>query len=180
MPRGSRPPLDQASLRELALAYVGRFATTRAKLRSYLRRKVRERGWCGEAEPDLDALAEGFARQGYIDDSGYALTKSRALTSRGYGKRRLKEALMAAGIEDEDRQAALDYAQGEAIRAALRFAERRRIGPYAADRLDPKERSKAIAAMVRGGHSFDLARAIAGMDPGAPVDAEELAHRHGH
>ena len=29
----------------MALAYVGRYATTRAKLASYLGRKLRERGW---------------------------------------------------------------------------------------------------------------------------------------
>ena len=39
--RKPRPPLNSEKLNELALAYVGRFATTRAKLRSYLKRKVR-------------------------------------------------------------------------------------------------------------------------------------------
>ena len=179
MARRSRPPLDEASLRGLALAYVGRFATTRAKLRSYLRRKIRERGWEGTAAPDLDGVAERFAGQGYIDDGGYALMKSRALTGRGYGKRRLKEALHAAGVGEEDRQAAFDHADGEAIAAALRFAERRRIGPYATGGApDPKEQSKAIAAMIRAGHSFDLARTIVGLPPGASIDAEELALRH--
>ena len=69
------PPLDESRLNELALRYVGRFATTRAKLRSYLARKLRERGWGGEREPDVAAIAERFAAQGYIDDSSYALAK---------------------------------------------------------------------------------------------------------
>ena len=37
--RRERPPLDHKMLEELALRYVERFATTRAKLRDYLRRK---------------------------------------------------------------------------------------------------------------------------------------------
>ena len=41
--RRERPPLDAEKLRELALAYVGRFATTRARLSTYLERKIRER-----------------------------------------------------------------------------------------------------------------------------------------
>ena len=40
--RKPRPPLDGEKLKELALAYVGRFATTRSKLATYLARKVRE------------------------------------------------------------------------------------------------------------------------------------------
>ena len=36
-------PLDAARLDELALAYVARFATSRAKLLRYLARKVRDR-----------------------------------------------------------------------------------------------------------------------------------------
>ena len=41
-------PLDAPRLEELALAYVARFATSAAKLETYLRRKLRERGWEGE------------------------------------------------------------------------------------------------------------------------------------
>ena len=59
--------------------------------------------------------------------------------------------------------------------SALRFAERRRIGPFAASAADPKAREKAIAAMVRARHSFDLARAIARSQPGAGIDLEALA-----
>src|SRR5678816_4043514 len=105
--RKPRPPLDAAKLNELALAYVGRFATTRAKLKTYLARKVRERGWDGGSAIDLEALAERFAEQGYVDDAAYALSKSRSLTGRGYGLRRVDQSLRMAGVEDEDAAPAL-------------------------------------------------------------------------
>jgi len=41
--RGERPPLDAEGLERLGLFYAGRYATTRAKLADYLRRKLRER-----------------------------------------------------------------------------------------------------------------------------------------
>ena len=56
-----RPPLDRKGLEELALRYVGKYATTRAKLTSYLARKLRERGWSHSAEPDLEAIANRFS-----------------------------------------------------------------------------------------------------------------------
>jgi regulatory protein len=173
--RHARPPLTQSALRELALRYVGKYATTRAKLRAYLARKVHERGWDGPREPDFQALAERFAELGYIDDATYAMTKSRALSARGYGMRRLAEQLRNAGVSDEDGCAAFDAAEAEAVEAALRFARRRQIGPFAAATTDRIDREKWIAAMVRAGHSFNLARAIASLAPGAEFDATNLS-----
>ena len=174
--RRAPQPLDDRSLSELALRYAGRFATTRAKLRAYLQRKIRERGWAGERPAELEAIANRFADLGYVDDRGYALAKSRALTGRGYGKRRVVDALRVAGVDDSDGEAARDHADAEAVAAALRFAQRRRIGPYATSfAADPKEKEKALAAMVRAGHGFGLARAILNLAPGGEVDADDLA-----
>lgn len=167
-------PLDRARLQELALRYVGRYATTRAKLIAYLARKLRERGWDGPREPDLEALANRFAELGYVDDAAYALSKSQALSARGYGSRRVADRLRRDGVGAEDGRAALAAAKAEAVEAALRFARRRRFGPFAAKAPDRPEREKWIAAMVRAGHACGLARAIASCAPGADVDAAEL------
>lgn len=180
-PRKPRPPLSQALLDELALAYVGRFATTRAKLSTYLRRKLGERGWNGAGDADVDSLVARFARSGLVDDSAYALAKAQSLARRGYGKRRLTLALRGAGVGAEDGVEALDHANREAAAAALRFAERRRIGPFAATAVpdDLRERSRQrdrnLAAMLRAGHSFALALAILRLPPGAAPDPAEFA-----
>lgn len=171
----ARPPLDQKQLQELALRYVGRYATTRAKLTAYLNRKIGERGWDDLRDPDVGAVVERFSELGYVDDSAFALSKSRALASRGYGKRRLIEKLYAAGVEEKDGEAAREHADQEAVAAALRFAERRRIGPFAFTRYaDRRDRDRAVASMVRAGHGIDLARAIVNLDPGAEIDIEIL------
>jgi regulatory protein len=171
-------PLDRRKLDELALAYVGRFATTRAKLRSYLARKIRERGWDDQNEANLEAIANDFAEQGYIDDAAFALAKSQALTGRGYGKRRVLQTLRSAGVEQQHSEAAHDHADREALAAALHFARRRRLGPFAeAATGDPKQREKALAAMLRAGHPFAVAREIVSLPAGAEIDLGELAER---
>jgi len=144
-------------------------------LRTYLERKVRERGWSGDSEPDPAAIAERFAKQGYVDDSAYALAKSRSLTGRGYGKRRLVQALRSAGVDENEGAAAIDHADEAAVSAALRFAQRRRFGPYAAHSpSEIKEREKALAAMIRAGHGFALANAIISMTPNDEPNIEQL------
>jgi regulatory protein len=178
-PRRPLPPLNEAQLTELALRYVGRFATSRAKLRTYLQRKLKERGWDGGQEPDLAALADRFAARGYVDDAAFALSKARSLSARGYGKQRLATQLREAGFEEDHRAAASEHADEQAVAAAVRFAQRRRIGPFAPSLPDRAVREKAIAAMVRAGHSFALARAIAILPPGAAVELEGLAEQAG-
>ena len=173
-PRKPRPPLGAEKLEELALAYVARFATTRAKLAAYLKRKLSERGWDGAGEPPVEAIVGKAARAGYVDDAAFAISKARALSGRGYGPRRLAQALQAAGVGEQDGEAARDHASGEAAEAALRFARRRRIGPFARARPSPEAREKALAAMVRAGHDFRLAKAILAIEPGAEVDSQAL------
>jgi regulatory protein len=166
--RGKRRarPLDQPSLQELAFGYVAGFATSRAKLSSYLTRKLRERGWNGTAEPDVPAVVDKVVDLGFIDDAAFAGMKAASLTRRGYGKGRVKMALAASGIAAEDGSDALALAEEQQLSAALRFAQRRRIGPYAEAQGDPAVRQKALAAMLRAGHSMDLARRIVAAPPG--------------
>ncbi len=174
-PRKPRPALDTARLEELALSYVGRFATSRAKLITYLKRKLHERGWDAEGDPPLDALADRLVRLGYIDDRAYALSKARSLTGRGYGGRRVRQALSLAGIAEEEAGDARDLAEAEAVESALRFARRRSIGPFASERADPRRREREIAAMIRAGHGYGVARAIIDLNPGENPDFEELS-----
>ena len=166
-------PLDAAALDRLALFYAGRYATTQAKLRDYLLRKIKLRGWAGEGPPPVEPLVQRMVQLGYVDDRAFAEARSRALGRRGYGARRVSQALRAAGIAEEDAAPAREQAAGEAVAAALAFARRRRIGPFAPDRADRDGERRAIAALVRAGHPFALARRIAGAAPGEAIDGEE-------
>jgi regulatory protein len=160
-------PLNEDALRELALAYVSRFATSRAKLIAYLQRKLRERGWAG-AEPGarvVENVADAMVRHRFVDDRAYAEMKADGLVRRGYGPRRIRQALGVAGIGEDDAAPALDGAAQAAEDAALVFARRRRIGPFARGPQDARQREKAMAAMLRAGHEYATARRILDLPP---------------
>lgn len=154
-----RPPLDREGLERLALHYVGRYATTKARVKSYLARKVRERGWEGEA-PDIGALAERLSALGYIDDGAFASARAASLQRRGFGERRVSQALRAAGVEEADAAQAREQTREGALAAALRFAKRKRLGPYARAAADRETAQKAFAAMVRAGHPFEIVQQV--------------------
>lgn len=165
-----------AKLERLALRYVERFATTRGRLTDYLTRKLRERGWAGEQPADPDTLAERMVALGYTDDRAYAEAKAAAMARRGLGARRVGGALRQARVGEEDRQALAPDIDARAWEAAVAFARRRRIGPFAAAPADRDLREKQIASMARAGHSFTMARRIAEAAPGALLDEDAAMH----
>jgi regulatory protein len=168
-PPRARPALDQPALERLALGYAGRYATSRAKLADYLRRKLAERGWTGEGDPPVAAIVARFAELGYVDDRALADAKARALGARGYGERRLAAALGGLGIGEDDARDARESAGEAAWATALRYAERKRIGPFSDHVADEKQRRRAFGAMMRAGHSVDHARRILAAAPGADI-----------
>ncbi len=142
----------------MALRYVGRYATTAAKLQRYLGRKLWERGWGGDGEAPVAALVAKCVERGYIDDRVFGEAKARGLATKGFGRMRVGQALGAAGLERGLAREISDTVDGDA--AAEAFARRRRFGPH--DRLpfDPDRHRKQVAAMLRAGHAMATVRAV--------------------
>lgn len=170
------PPLDGPGLERLALRYVERFATTRARLADYLDRKIRTRGFDGPA-PDTGALAQRLADAGYIDDRAFGEARARAMARRGLGARRVAGALHHAGLSVDDSEAIAPAIADRAVDAALTYARKRRIGPFANQPADRPLREKQIGAMIRAGHDFTLSRKIVSAPPG--LDEAELRQSFG-
>ena len=171
----SRKPLGAAKLDELALSYVARFATSRAKLTRYLSRKIRESEWVDDTDPMAvcETVADRMARLGFLDDRQFAAMRAGAMTRRGLGVRRVRAQLFVDGIAPEDSGAAISEAEDKAMASAIGFARRRRLGPFAMQPADdPKDRDRQVAAFARAGHSLALARRILAVPPG---DADALA-----
>ena len=173
--RKPRPPLD-ADEAQRAGAGLCRPVRDHAapSCATYLQRKVRERGWDGGRRPPTStAIAERFAAQGYVDDAAYALSKSRSLTGRGYGARRVEQSLRTAGVDEEDAAAGARACAGRiASRPRCASPSAAGSGRSRARPADRKARERALAAMIRAGHGFGLARAIVDLPPGAEIDVE--------
>lgn len=125
----------------------------------YLERKLRERGWGENDAPPVTRLVARMAELGYVNDRLFAEARTEALARRGYGRRRIGADLRFAGIGPDDIAAAIP--SDEAAReAALAFARRKRIGPFAEVAPDAAARRRAFAAMARAGHPMDIIQEI--------------------
>ncbi len=188
----AKPPLDETALRDLALSYVARFASTGARLEAYLARKLKERGVAEGADGraariDVPALVGRLVELGYVDDAAYARMRARDLGARGYGARRVEQALWAAGV-DEGIRAETAPAEAARRRAAVLMAQKRRLGLFGdgrEDSADPlsarKAHEKAVAAMLRAGHDYEHVRFILAATDSGRIDEwlDEAAEQEG-
>ena len=145
--------------------------------RSYLARKLRERGWDGERRR---ADRRGASSSGWPGSAMSTMPPSRwprpVAGQRGYGARRVRQSA-ARGRRWRGRTSA-----GAATAGRGRARSRPRCvspGAGGSGRLpqasaDRKEREKRSAAMIRAGHGFALARAIVDARAGRRVDARAI------
>lgn len=159
-------------MRQLALHYVGKYATTQSKLAGYLTRKIRERGWEDAHSADIAELTEQFTSLGYINDAQFAEARSRSFVHRGFGGRRLTEDLRASGIGDADAIHAKAHMDDSIFTSAENFARRKRLGPFAQEAAPQEKRNKQLNAFLRAGHSFELAKRFVYAEPGDEISED--------
>ncbi len=171
-PRPLAPPPDAASLRDAALVHLARYATTEARLRQVLARRLDR--WA-HAAATLDpadiaaALAAGraaiprvvaaLAAAGALNDADFAATRARALRRAGRSRRVIAATLAAKGVPTETARVALPEDTDGELAAALLLARRRRLGPFRAAPLppdDPAAARREQGVLARAGFAQDV------------------------
>lgn len=188
-PTDPGPAPSRDVLHEAALAYLARGSATAATLTRVLDRKIMS--WARRAEraigdrelvaadvtrcrASVEAIVVRFREVGLINDAAYAESRARSLSRAGRSRRAISAHLAAKGIDAETAREALPNDAAIEIAAALAFAKKRRIGPYAHDAIMTREaKQKAIAAMARAGFAFRTCERALGMDR---EEADERLH----
>lgn len=155
---------EAASLLErLATHYVARFATTRARLIQYLKRKAKQKGFEEAVLSTIEAIADKMVALKWVDDEAFATARVQSLTRKGMGERRISNALQQAGVSEEVRQSAFEALEMTALEAAHIYARRKRLGPYAQKVMEPRDLQRAYASMIRAGHNYDVTKSVLNM-----------------
>ncbi|MDX1580812.1 MAG: regulatory protein RecX, partial [Alphaproteobacteria bacterium] len=177
---------SEAYLERAALHYLGRYSASIAHFREVLRRKIKRRRLPEgvspeEAEGWIEKLVVSYVDLGILDDRAFAEMRAGSLFRRGKGARAIAFDLKSKGLAEEDIQAAIEELNDESadpeLEAAIGFARRRRLGPFARvphkDADDPrKSYERALAAFGRSGFSLSMARTV--LDAESEDDLESL------
>ena len=165
-------PITESYLRNVALWYMERYASSSANLKAVLMRRVRLSSAYHGSDPAegagmVEAVVQRYTEAGILNDRLFAETRVRSLVSRGTSTKMIRRKLMEKGVSSDDIDAALDEVldqeNGE-LTSAARYARRRRIGPYRLPEKREDNRDRDIAALARQGFGFGIAAKV--------VDAE--------
>jgi regulatory protein len=169
--RGKKAPkkITENYLHNSGLHYLQRFATGTENFRRVMLRKV-ERSCRHHPEQNreacaqlVEALIEKFSQAGLLDDKSYTNAAVASLRRRGESSRAIAARLRAKGLPADAVREALDTGDSDDdFHAALRFARRRRLGPFAAGRAKAPE--KQMAAFARAGHGYEIAAKVLRME----------------
>ncbi len=164
-------------LRNAALWYLARYASSAAHLRRLLLAKVeRSARGHGTDRPsgaaEVARLIEEFLGCGLLDDARYAEGRAHALFRRGASARAIRAALARKGVAKDLIERGLAALRDEAsepeLAAALVYARRRGLGPFRREEEGALRGARDLAALVRRGFDHDLARRVIGTrDPTA-------------
>ena len=172
-----------------AVDYLGRYASSRHKLGQILQRFASRKLTDYDAD-DIAAAIEQTIYQcsqlGYLNDRQFAVTVARSQRRLGRSQALIRQRLRQHALDDDIIAQALaeadeNSANGD-LQAAIRFAQRRRLGPFAQrhsahlQRLDARQwKQRDLGAMARAGFSMATSRQI--LDHDDPNTIDDLLHQ---
>lgn len=168
-------------IENVALHYLGRYASSSGNLRRVLMRRVERAAAAHGDDPAagarlVEALIARFLRSGLIDDRAYAAQKAASLQRRGASRFGIRGKLRQKGVEADLVAAAvatLDEGEASAseFAAACALVRRRRLGPCRPAGQRAAMRQKDLATLARAGFGLDVARRALGAPDRATLEA---------
>lgn len=193
--RKKRPPkkITQSYLHNAGVYYLRRFSSSVSNFKRVMMRKVyRSVNYHGEppiekCEQMVDDLAAEMMDHDWINDHRYAENKARYYRRKGASRRKIYKKLRAKGVADDvindaigavDQEMRADATQSieqskdtaAELKAAKRYLERRRKGPYRTKKPVDNDQArdwhqKDLASLSRQGFRYAIAkRAMEGGD----------------
>ena len=160
-------------LHNSGLYYLQRFSASTAQFRRVMLRKI-DKSCHVHTDQDrqaatalLEETIETFTRSGLLNDGVYTAAAVTSLRRRGESARSIRARLAAKGLPpelvDHALQAAASGVDVDAdLIAAVRFAQRKRLGPFAHGKAIDGD--KALGVFGRGGFSYRQAKEVLAMD----------------
>lgn len=172
--RDRKPPkrITRQRLRNIALAYVGRYGGSAKRLGEVLRRRVERAHYVhgGDKEEHfgwIQETVESLLASQSLDELMNARSAAMSLHLTGKPERVIVQRLRLKGYTKTSIEAGIERIREHVgddedpdLIAACRYARRRGFGPYARPGRVPKERDKQLAAMMRAGFPYRLADLI--------------------
>jgi regulatory protein len=163
------PPITASYLEHATAWYLERHHTTSSHLKRLLMQRVTKSlqlhgGDKSECIVLVDAEIARLVSVGLLDDAQYARDRARSLHRRGTSAVKIKGALGAKGLSQNEQVTAVatlkETDADPEYTAAVAFAKKRRLGPWRLRDVDADGARKELAKLGRAGFSYGIARRV--------------------
>lgn len=172
-------------IQNAAYRYLERYATSEENLKFILRRKV-ERIVVNHKDSEkirqdaaqwIEDVVQKAVKIGLVDDLLYATSKMNTFMASGNSISIIKNKLRAKGVQQEVIAAVIEAAKEQEpdinFKNAIKYAKRRRFGPFRVREPEERTSDKEKAAMARAGFSYGEVKKVL---EGAREDLEDILY----
>ena len=177
LPLMKKSPVENRLMNK-AVNYLGRYATSKYRLREVLGRFALRK--LDKHDPDviaaaIDSTIKRCQTLGYLDDDAFAQNQARAHRWQGRSQLGIRQRLRQHRLDDTIIDAAIDAADQHAtngeLLAACRLARRRRLGPFDGRQHDDSENHHAVmqrkkrqlGSLARAGYTMAISHTVIGL-----------------
>ncbi len=169
--------ITKQRLKNIGLYYLERFESSVQNLRDVLKRRVDKYAYenkdfdKAQAYQWIEEVLEEFQKLNYVNDERYAELKIKDYLNAGKPARYIKTKLKAKGVNEDDVEDLLSKEDYDPKEMALKFAKKKKIGPYRLDFDEQKEfRQKDMGTLLRAGFDYEIVCDILSQNFGTEED----------
>jgi regulatory protein len=146
------PPSSEEERLQEAIATAYRYLNRRERTQAEMRAHLEGAGFDSD---DVEQAIAALVEDGQLDDARFArLLVQDKRELEGWGSDRIRQVLLARGVEtDQVEDALAAQGGGDELERALELLRRR----FSAPACDRRERDRALGVLVRKGYDVDLA-----------------------
>ncbi|MEH6524910.1 MAG: regulatory protein RecX [Sneathiella sp.] len=170
-PKKQRKPKEPTArwLRNQALRYLDRFATSTGKMHHHLFRKSQPALALfdldeAELRASIDVEIAKLVDSGFINDQEYAASKARIMAKQGKSLNQIRRKLMDLEVSEDIQEAAIsglgEDSEGLDMVAAALYVRKRKFGPYKPEESRQARWEKEMSSLARNGFSYTVASVV--------------------
>ena len=159
-------------MRNLAFAYIEKYAPSKQQLKTYLLKKYLKASNQNVKKQDIinliDVVLSDLEKSKFINDKFYSDSKAKSMIQRGSSINKIRNYLIGKGINDKFIKDTVDKIRDQNsdqdFFSAIKICKKKRIGPMRTEDNRSLFYKKDISLLARNGFDFETSKKVMDID----------------
>ena len=155
-------------MRNLALAYVDKYAPSKQQVKTYLLKKYLKAAVPNVKKQDItnliDIVLSDLEKNKFVNDKFYSDSKAKSMIQRGNSINKIRSYLIGKGIKNKFIKDTVNKIQDQNsdqdFFSAIKICKKKRIGPARTEDNRPLFYKKDISLLARNGFDFETSKKV--------------------